>query len=153
MKKLFTALLMILATSTHSAELGHFKKIECTSADQKIAHTIWPVTYDSNSQMFILSGYYMSESLSEEIENGGVPIFTKIKFPNYSYEVQRTQIHQEETIFILKAPGQYFQAEQSVILKTSDFKTGRLSKGYFASSSSVYPTAWNNRFELNCTFK
>lgn len=152
MNKLFTALLITLGTSVQSAELGQFKKIECVGTDQKIVHTIWPVTFDSNSYQFILSGFYVATSLSEEIENGGVPIFTKIKYPNYSYEVQKIQHHADETVFILTAPGQYFKAEQNVILKTTDFKTGHLSKGYFQSTSTVYPTAWQSKADLACTF-
>lgn len=148
---------LLLATSTLSAwsaeaqSLQDFEKIECRRPDVR-RQTIWPQTYGDNRLYLIVTGFTTVGGLTEEIERGGVPIFREQPLENLGYEVKSQFQHENETVFLLAAPGQFFQHNRNLILRTRDFRTGILENGSFESTSQDYPKKWTTVTALDCEF-
>ncbi len=154
MKMLSVLVTTASALTTWSAEaqnLEDFKKIECLRPDVR-RQTIWPRTYADNQLYLIVTGFTTIGGLTEEIERGGVPVFREQALENLGYEVKNKLQLANETVFVLAAPGQFFQHNRNLILRTRDFRTGTLENGSFESTSEDYPKKWTTVIALDCEF-
>lgn len=131
--------------------LAGFRQISC-EIPEKMGYDIWSLEYNSKPY-FVIDGYYMAGGLTEEIENGGVPIYKKLLRPGIGYELSAVSNINGENVFILKSPVQIFFRDLHVILRTSDFKEGVMERGSFESGRPTeYPRFWQREATLPCKF-